>query len=192
MTADERINALLERAGCPVMVVKDIEDAECLGYLLPTLRVIDTPMYGGSYGKFMKHLVDTIDRLEVALENALNERDFAADTVRNITALDVAQIVTNGQDTTYLRVKSLDGLRGRIVIDEESGNRCAMYYEEAEDFAPVVHARWIDMQEDEYTEGMWRCSACKSDQYFDSYLPSDCDIFYCPNCGARMDGEADA
>ena len=93
MTADERINALLERAGCPVMVVKDIEDAECLGYLLPTLRVIDTPMYGGSYGKFMKHLVDTVDRLEVALENALNERDLADDTVRNIVALDVAPVV---------------------------------------------------------------------------------------------------
>lgn len=83
MTADERINALLERAGCPVMVVKDIEDADCLGFLLAALRVIDTPMYGGSLCKFMKHLVDTIDQLEVALENALNERDHRLNTLRD-------------------------------------------------------------------------------------------------------------
>ena len=40
-----------------------------------------------------RHMAYLIDRLEVALENALNERDFAADTVRNITALDLAPVV---------------------------------------------------------------------------------------------------
>lgn len=130
MTADERINALLERAGCPVMVVKS--DAP------PTPE---------------RHMADLIDRLEVALENALNERDFAADTVRHIVALDVA---------------------------------------------PVVHARWMDNG---------ACSNCKCmsarsetiikqldemSKMFDiavhrTYLSSN----YCPNCGARMDGDTE-
>lgn len=78
MTADERINALLERAGCPVMVVKS--DAP------PTTE---------------RHMADLIDRLEVALENALNERDLAADTVRNIVALDVVPVVRCGDCKWY-------------------------------------------------------------------------------------------
>ena len=53
--------------------------------------------------------------------------------------------------------------------------------------APVVHGRWIDMQEDEATEGMWRCSACDSDRYFDIMTPAECGCYYCPNCGAKMD-----
>ena len=52
---------------------------------------------------------------------------------------------------------------------------------------PVVHGRWIDMQEDEATEGMWRCSACDSDRYFDIMTPAECGCYYCPNCGAKMD-----
>lgn len=60
------------------------------------------------------------------------------------------------------------------------------------DVAPVVHARWIDMQEDDYTEGMWRCSNCCSDRYFDCFLPSQMGVRYCPNCGAKMDGGDEA
>lgn len=45
------------------------------------------------------------------------------------------------------------------------------------------------MQDDDQNEGMWMCSACKQKQYMGEYLPSDCDAFYCPVCGARMDAE---
>lgn len=58
------------------------------------------------------------------------------------------------------------------------------------DVAPVVHGRWIDMQDDDTTEGMWRCSACGDDRYFDFMVtnPIDCGCYYCSNCGAKMDG----
>ena len=64
MTADERINALLERAGCPVMVVHTTEPTK-----------VSLPV---------DELVDTIDRLEAALENALNERDAAIEDLRGM------------------------------------------------------------------------------------------------------------
>lgn len=73
MTADERINALLERAGCAVMVVKS--DAP------PTPE---------------RHMADLIDRLEVALENALNERDAAIRDLKKID-LDCDMCVHNGK-----------------------------------------------------------------------------------------------
>ena len=59
----------------------------------------------------------------------------------------------------------------------------------AVDAEPVRHGRWIDMQEDEITEGMWHCSVCGSDRYFDILSPLECGCHYCPNCGAKMDAE---
>lgn len=57
------------------------------------------------------------------------------------------------------------------------------------DAVEVVHGRWIDMQEDDRTEGMWRCSVCGSDRYFFiTTTPVECGCYYCPNCGAKMDG----
>ena len=57
------------------------------------------------------------------------------------------------------------------------------------DAEPVRHGRWIDMQEDDATEGMWRCSVCGSDSYFDILTPAEAGCYYCPNCGAKMDVE---
>ena len=59
MTADERIEQLLKRAGCPMMIVKS-----------------DAP------ATEERHMVYLIDRLEVALENALNERDALLEDLR--------------------------------------------------------------------------------------------------------------
>lgn len=55
------------------------------------------------------------------------------------------------------------------------------------DAVPIIHGYWIDMQEDDATEGMWRCSVCSSDRYFDIMTPAECGCYYCPNCGAKMD-----
>ena len=60
----------------------------------------------------------------------------------------------------------------------------------AADVKPVVRGKW--RRTDAYPHRLY-CSAC-----FRSYLPNDeilqmyrIPMNYCPNCGARMDGEAD-
>ena len=51
----------------------------------------------------------------------------------------------------------------------------------AVDAAPVVHGKWEVIE----NCGITRCLACKWN--FKGYI----EYKYCPNCGARMDGEAD-
>ena len=51
------------------------------------------------------------------------------------------------------------------------------------DVAPVVHGRWIEQEK--YTFGvMYDCSICG-----DRILDNGHSWNYCPNCGARMDGD---
>lgn len=69
----------------------------------------------------------------------------------------------------------------------------------AADVAPVVHGVWIPVHESEISGwnpevagidpiGGYICSACKNEAIYDcndKFVLSD----YCPNCGARMDGD---
>lgn len=69
------------------------------------------------------------------------------------------------------------------------------------DVAPVVHGVWIPVHESEISGwnpevagidpiGGYICSACKNEAIYDcndKFVLSD----YCPNCGARMDGDAE-
>lgn len=54
--------------------------------------------------------------------------------------------------------------------------------EDAADVAPVVHGRWLCVDTD--TEKFFLCNRCKKKEYWESN--------YCPNCGARMDGDSNA
>ena len=53
--------------------------------------------------------------------------------------------------------------------------------------SPVVHGRWIERRAPHAMGGISaKCSACsKSVQYLGNPLN------YCPNCGAKMDGDSD-
>lgn len=54
----------------------------------------------------------------------------------------------------------------------------------AVDAAPVVHGKWKLVGADKHGRGgIFVCLAC------DKCYPFTCD--YCPNCGAKMDGEGD-
>ena len=56
---------------------------------------------------------------------------------------------------------------------------------ESADVAPVRHGRWIEhkhFHHDHYIDSTYECSECKVEEPFTSN--------YCPNCGAKMDGEA--
>ena len=49
----------------------------------------------------------------------------------------------------------------------------------AADVATVRHGRWMCVDTD--TEQFFLCNRCKKKEYWESD--------YCPNCGAKMDGE---
>ena len=57
----------------------------------------------------------------------------------------------------------------------------------------VVHGRWIDKKIDNFRMWEVRCSECdwvgisNYDAYNEPY-----DFNYCPNCGAKMDGDGNA
>ena len=57
----------------------------------------------------------------------------------------------------------------------------------AADVAPVVHGHWVNHKK---LHGFVYCSACK-DVYLDKEWLRDGKWGYCPNCGAKMDGEAE-
>ena len=51
-----------------------------------------------------------------------------------------------------------------------------------------VVGRWERVED---TEADWRCSACKSEVCLadNAVTPKGAELYFCPNCGARMDGE---
>ena len=63
-------------------------------------------------------------------------------------------------------------------------------YIPAADVAPVVHAKWFLLNECS-NEGVY-CSKCKKKVYRSDYANQKVKSKYCPNCGARMDGDSDA
>ena len=56
------------------------------------------------------------------------------------------------------------------------------------DAVEVVHGRWVQM---EFWPGggTWRCSECGYQVMFMEDTPYAKAMHYCPNCGAKMDGE---
>lgn len=59
------------------------------------------------------------------------------------------------------------------------------------DVAPVRHGRWESF-EDVFMETCYECSECGLAFYLaDGGTPKENEYHYCPNCGARMDGEND-
>lgn len=61
----------------------------------------------------------------------------------------------------------------------------------AEDVQPVKHGRWIAENRDVrgYAD-CYTCSNCNNYTYMYT-LMKDCEHEYCPNCGARMEGDAE-
>ena len=58
----------------------------------------------------------------------------------------------------------------------------------AADVVEVVHGRW-EFDGSDFAD-IWKCTACGVDWFFE-YDPRSAEtrVNYCPECGARMDGE---
>ena len=56
----------------------------------------------------------------------------------------------------------------------------------AVDAAPVVHARWIEI-EDSCGDCHYQCTGCGEEWNLNAGTPAENNMNYCPNCGAKMD-----
>lgn len=108
-----------------------------------------------------------------ALLEILGMTDFA-DHIRNAPALDV---VSKDYHERCLQAE----FKKRIAA--EKTNRQIL-----ENYVPVVHATWIHGT-DNHGYPYCFCSACKQDAIFRDIYHAHVKSPYCPNCGARMDGE---
>jgi DNA-directed RNA polymerase subunit RPC12/RpoP len=82
-----------------------------------------------------------------------------------------------------------DKLHKRLLNGNILGWLCGIINEQpVADVVPVVHGRWEC--QDGYFSDNWKCSACGIEWFFE-YDPTETEtkVNYCPNCGARMDGE---
>ena len=61
----------------------------------------------------------------------------------------------------------------------------------AADVAEVRHGKWIKTYPDNRLDGDYYCSNCYAgvDIATGEETPIDRELYYCPNCGARMDGK---
>ena len=68
-------------------------------------------------------------------------------------------------------------------------------YEDMEEAGRLIeqkHGTWISLDAYVYEcDGMWQCSECGEDFYFEFGTPLECRAYYCPNCGAKMELEGD-
>ena len=72
------------------------------------------------------------------------------------------------------------------LVDDMQGD---VIGEPAADVAPVVHGRWVLLDEC-YNEGVY-CSACHKKVYKKCYANQKIKSKFCPHCGAKMDGGAE-
>ena len=75
--ANARIDALIARAGGPVMVARNTQESEKEKHDDTIQALFDIADYknGGDLTVWIRELTDTIDRREAALHNALSERE---------------------------------------------------------------------------------------------------------------------
>ncbi|MGN1134461.1 MAG: hypothetical protein ACI4RN_08435 [Oscillospiraceae bacterium] len=76
----------------------------------------------------------------------------------------------------YHKKVCIDGANYRFA------EKCKNYVPE-KDVQEVKHGRWVKEKKDALIS--WHCSVCEKCYYLDE--PKD--AFYCPHCGARMDGD---
>lgn len=81
------------------------------------------------------------------------------------------------------------------LLDNLPKNDTVLSDAPAADAVPVVHGEWIKRNKYDMESRLY-CSACKQEyDYIDGiyYIVSGSELpFYCPNCGAKMNGEVDA
>ena len=87
---------------------------------------------------------------------------------------------------------------GNIALDEDvwinKGLRIAIRDikdSKSADVQPIRRGRWEEIEEyGGWGDTYFRCSICGDEWDLDTGTPVENGMKYCPNCGARMDGDA--
>ena len=134
--------------------------------------------------------------------NEMCDEAFAA--IEALPAIDAVPVVHEKDiRSSVITVKDSGEWQDRIILVDESTQVCAVYYADDSELVPVVHARWID--ESKEFEGFvihsCRCSECGKNPLYRrdvDYTQTGTEVnfrydqsSFCPNCGARMDGESE-
>lgn len=83
-----------------------------------------------------------------------------------------------------------DGRKGNVYLPCDMVLAIADWIEAHRDVAPVRHGRWRKI-DDLFLDTLYRCSVCGEEFYIENGTPQENQYCYCPNCGARLDGEED-
>lgn len=101
--------------------------------------------------------------------------------------------------TEYIERGVLDKALTIAAVNDKYKNRrtwtkaiCVLHDLPAADAALVVHGRWIHSRYENCSEQfeLVKCSQCNHEAYAMAFYVRNGN--YCPNCGARMDGDSDA
>lgn len=93
MTPDERIEALLNRAGQTISDLPDKYDEMAIDAAADTAEAWSHRITWRRYVDYILHLTDVIDRMETALENVCGERDY----LRQIAGADGCGVCVYGE-----------------------------------------------------------------------------------------------
>jgi hypothetical protein len=78
--------------------------------------------------------------------------------------------------------------RGSIIFNAVLDRvRCIAISQPTIDAEPVRHGRWIKFV---YDTRWVKCSECECN--WERRIVEECNVDYCPNCGAKMDGGAES
>jgi len=83
-----------------------------------------------------------------------------------------------------------DGRKGNVYLPCDTVLAIADWIEAHRDVAPVRHGYWMEF-EDCLMDTVYQCSECKTQFYLEDGNPYANAYWYCPNCGAKMDGGED-
>lgn len=128
-------------------------------------------------------------------EDALNTFSNAfyaglAAKIKAIPSEDVVPVRHEEDGTLWVTVEDCEKV-GRVIIKNEQGHFCRVFYMGDGDEEPVRHGRWMPLT-DCSNEGIY-CSECHKKVYRAEYSNTmKMRSPYCPNCGARMDGDNNA
>lgn len=106
-----------------------------------------------------------------------------------VPSADVAPVRHEEDGTLWVTVRDCETV-GRVIVKNEQGHFCRVFYMGDGDEEPVRHGRWIEYGENKDGTHNMRCSKCgaglKSKGHANSYYTKH-KYRYCPNCGAKMD-----